>query len=73
MSGRSALERLGLERHQARVCCAFAATTSSWSSDAPAHRRRGTQLIAIAKQGRQQLEEQFAREREEARQHHHSS
>ena len=74
MSGRSALERLGLERHQARtLALRFRRHNLELVEQMRPHTGDEAQLIAIAKQGRQQLEEQFAREREEARQHRRSS
>ena len=74
MSGRSALELLGLERHQARtLALRFRRHNLELVEQMRPHTGDEAQLIAIAKQGRQQLEEQFAREREEARQHRRSS
>jgi len=70
MSGRSALEALGFERHQARtLAMRFRRHNVDLVEQMRPHSGNEAQLIAIAKQGRQQLEEQFAREREEARQH----
>lgn len=70
MSGRSALEALGFERHQARtLAMRFRRHNVELVEQMRTHSGDPDQLIAIAKQGRQQLEEQFAREREEARQH----
>ena len=70
MSGRSALERLGLERHQARtLALRFRRHNLELVEQMRPHTGDEAQLIAIAKQGRQQLEEQFAREREAANQH----
>lgn len=70
MSGRSALEALGFERHQARtLAMRFRRHNIDLVEQMRPHSGDQDQLIAIAKQGRQQLEEQFAREREEARQH----
>jgi glutathione-regulated potassium-efflux system ancillary protein KefC len=70
MSGRSALEALGFERHQARtLAMRFRRHNVELVEQMRTHSGDQDQLIAIAKQGRQQLEEQFAREREEARQH----
>mgnify|MGYP000081234791 FL=1 len=74
MSGRSALELLGLERHQARtLALRFRQHNVAQLEVMRPHFGDEAKLIAIAKQGRQQLEEQFAREREEARQHRRSS
>jgi glutathione-regulated potassium-efflux system ancillary protein KefC len=70
MSGRSALETLGLERHQARtLALRFRRHNLELVEQMRPHSGDEAQLIAIAKQGRQQLEEQFARERQEAKQH----
>jgi glutathione-regulated potassium-efflux system ancillary protein KefC len=70
MSGRSALEALGFERHQARtLAMRFRRHNVELVEQMRPHSGDQAQLIAIARQGRQQLEEQFAREREEARQH----
>lgn len=68
MSGRSVLERLGFERHQARtVALRFRQHNVELVEQMRQHFGDEAKLIAIAKQGRQQLEEQFARERDEAR------
>ncbi len=70
MSGRSALEALGLQRHQARtLALRFRQHNVELVEQMRPHSGDEAQLIAIAKQGRQQLEEQFAREREAANQH----
>lgn len=70
MSGRSALEVLGLERHQARtLALRFRRHNLALVEQMRQHFGDEQQLIAIAQQGRQQLEEQFAREREAAGRH----
>ena len=70
MSARSALELLGWEPHHARTLALrfrrhnveqLEATLPHWKDQA--------KLIAAAKQGRQQLEELFAQEREAGREH----
>ena len=67
MSARSVLEALGWERHQARTLAMRLRrhNVDQLTSMAP-HRKDEAQLIAAAKQGRQQLEELFAQERGEA-------
>jgi len=67
MSGRSALESLGWEPHHARnlALCFRRHNIEQVLSMAP-HWKDQAKLITAAKQGRQQLEEQFAQEREEA-------
>lgn len=68
MSGRSVLERLGFERHQSRtMALRFRQHNIELVEQMRPHFGDEAKLIAIAKQGRQQLEELFAREREEAR------
>ena len=68
MSARSVLELLGWQPHQARNAGAALsppqrrAAASRWRRTARTRRK----LIAAAKQGRQQLEELFAQEREQA-------
>lgn len=70
MSGRSALEGLGLPRHRARtLALRFRQHNLELVERMRPHAGDETQLIALAKQGRQQLEAQFAAEREAARQH----
>jgi len=65
MSGRSVLERLGFERHQARtVALRFRERNIAQVEGMRAHHGDEDKLIALAKQGRQQLEEQFERERQ---------
>ena len=66
MSGRSVLEALGWERHHARTLALRFRRHSveqleRWRRTSRTNRK----LIAIAKQGRRQLEELWAREREE--------
>ena len=71
MSGRSVLERLGFERHQARtLALRFRQHNIELVEQMRPHFGDEAKLIAIAKQGRQQLEEQFARERAEASERH---
>ncbi|MFT3956643.1 MAG: glutathione-regulated potassium-efflux system protein KefC [Piscinibacter sp.] len=71
MSGRSVLERLGFERHQSRtMALRFRQHNIELVEQMRQHFGDEAKLIAIAKQGRQQLEEQFARERAEARERH---
>jgi glutathione-regulated potassium-efflux system ancillary protein KefC len=67
MSARSVLEELGWERHQARnLALRFRRHNVAQVTKMAPHRKDEAKLIAAAKQGRQQLEEQFAQEREEA-------
>lgn len=67
MSARSVLEELGWERHQARnLALRFRRHNVAQVTKMAPHRNDEAKLIAAAKQGRQQLEEQFAQEREEA-------
>ncbi len=67
MSARSVLEELGWERHQARnLALRFRRHNVAQVTRMAPHRKDEAKLIAAAKQGRQQLEEQFAQEREEA-------
>ena len=69
MSARSVLEELGWERHQARtLALRFRRHNVDTLMKMAPHRKDEARLIAAARQGRQQLEEQFAREREEAAQ-----
>lgn len=68
MSGRSVLELLGWERHQARnLALRFRRHTIELLEEMAEHRQDQGKLIAIARQGRQQFEQQWAREREEGR------
>ena len=67
MSARSVLEELGWERHQARnLALRFRRHNVAQVTKMAPHRNDEAKLIAAAKQGRQQLEEQFTQEREEA-------
>ena len=67
MSARSVLEELGWEPHQARnLALRFRRHNVEQVTQLAQHRKDEAKLIAAAKQGRQQLEEQFAQEREEA-------
>ena len=67
MSARSVLEELGWEPHQARnLALRFRRHNIAQVTKMAPHRKDEAKLIAAAKQGRQQLEEQFAQEREEA-------
>lgn len=68
MSGRSVLELLGWEPHQARtLAMRFRKHSIELLEQMNLHRQDEDQLIAVAKQGRQQLEALWAKEREEAR------
>ena len=67
MSARSVLEELGWERHQARtLAMRFRRHNVDQIVQMAPHRKDEAKLIAVAKQGRQQLEELFAQERDEA-------
>jgi glutathione-regulated potassium-efflux system ancillary protein KefC len=67
MSARSVLEELGWERHQARtLALRFRRHNVAQLEQMGPHRKDEAKLIAVAKQGRQQLEELFAQERDEA-------
>ncbi|MEP7100769.1 MAG: NAD-binding protein, partial [Burkholderiales bacterium] len=67
MSARSVLEQLGWERHQARtLALRFRRHNVAQLAQMAPHRKDEAKLIAAAKQGRQQLEELFAQERDEA-------
>ena len=67
MSARSVLEQLGWERHQARtLAMRFRRHNVDQLLKMAPHRKDEAKLIAAAKQGRQQLEELFAQERDEA-------
>ncbi|HEY9064262.1 MAG TPA: glutathione-regulated potassium-efflux system protein KefC [Burkholderiaceae bacterium] len=67
MSARGVLETLGWERHHARnLALRFRRHNIAQVSKLAPHRKDEAKLIAAAKQGRQQLEEQFAQERDEA-------
>ena len=67
MSARSVLEALGWERHQARnLALRFRAHSIEMLEQMTLHSKDEAKLIAVAKQGRQQLEQLWAKEREEA-------
>jgi glutathione-regulated potassium-efflux system ancillary protein KefC len=67
MSARSALEQLGWQPHQARnLALRFRRHNVSQLAALAPHRQDEARLIAAAKQGRQQLEELFAIERQQA-------
>ena len=67
MSARSVLELMGWERHQARtLALRFRRHTIEQLERMAPHRKDEAKLIAASKQGRQQLEELLAQEREEA-------
>jgi glutathione-regulated potassium-efflux system ancillary protein KefC len=67
MSGRTVLELLGWQRHQARnLAMRFRKHSVELLEEMNLHREDEDQLIAVAKQGRQQLETLWAKEREEA-------
>jgi glutathione-regulated potassium-efflux system ancillary protein KefC len=69
MSARSVLEQLGWEPHQARtLAMRFRRHNIDQVLKMAPHRKDEAKLIAAAKQGRQQLEELFAQERQEAAQ-----
>jgi glutathione-regulated potassium-efflux system ancillary protein KefC len=66
MSARSVLEAMGWERHTARTqAWRFRQHNIALLEQMAPHRDDETRLIAIAKQGRRQLEELWARERAE--------
>ena len=67
MSARSVLEQLGWERHQARtLAMRFRRHNVAQLGKMGPHRKDEAKLIAVAKQGRQQLEALFAQARDEA-------
>ena len=67
MSARSVLEVMGWERHHARtLALRFRRHNVEQIEAMVPHRKDEAKLIAAAKQGRQQLEELFGQEREEA-------
>ena len=67
MSARSVLEQLGWERHQARtLALRFRRHNIEQLLKMAPHRKDADKVLAAAKLGRQQLEEQFAQEREQA-------
>jgi len=66
MAGRRALELLGLPAHEARqVAMRFRRHNLQLLEEMYPHYRDRARLIAVARQGREQLEEQMAREREQ--------
>jgi len=68
MSGRSVLESLGWEPHHARtLALRFRRHNVAQVISMAPHWKDEARLVTAAKQGRLQLEEQFAQEREEAR------
>jgi glutathione-regulated potassium-efflux system ancillary protein KefC len=67
MSARSVLELMGWERHQARtLALRFRRHTIEQLEQMAPHRKDEAKLIAVSKQGRQQLEELLAQERQAA-------
>ncbi|MGZ5712849.1 MAG: glutathione-regulated potassium-efflux system protein KefC [Caldimonas sp.] len=67
MTARSALEQLGWQPHQARnLALRFRRHNVAQLAAMAPHRKDEVRLIAAAKQGRQQLEELFAIERQQA-------
>jgi len=67
MSARSALETLGWQPHRARnLALRFRRHNVEQLAAIAPHRQDEARLIAAAKQGRQQLEELFALERQQA-------
>jgi glutathione-regulated potassium-efflux system ancillary protein KefC len=67
MSARSVLETLGWERHQARtLAMRFRRHNIDQLLQLAPVRKDTAKLVAAAKRGRQQLEDLFAQEREEA-------
>jgi glutathione-regulated potassium-efflux system ancillary protein KefC len=67
MTARSALELLGWQPHQARnLALRFRRHNVAQLMEMAPHRKDEARLIAVAKQGRQQLEELFALERRQA-------
>jgi glutathione-regulated potassium-efflux system ancillary protein KefC len=68
MSGRSVLETLGWEPHHARtLALRFRRHNVEQVAAMAPHWKDQARLITAAKQGRRQLEQQFAQEREEAK------
>ena len=68
MSGRSVLEVMGWERHTARTqAWRFRQHTIELLRQMAPHHADENKLISLARQGRQQLEELWSREREERR------
>ena len=69
MSARSVLEQLGWEPHQARtLALRFRRHSVELMLKMAPHRKDADKVLAAAKLGRQQLEDQFAQEREQAAQ-----
>jgi glutathione-regulated potassium-efflux system ancillary protein KefC len=69
MTARSALEQLGWQPHHARnLALRFRRLNIAQLLEMAPHRKDEARLIAVAKQGRQQLEELFALERRQAEQ-----
>ena len=69
MSARSVLEQMGWQPHQARnLALRFRRHNVAQLAEIAPHRKDEARLIAAAKQGRQQLEELFAIERQQAAQ-----
>ena len=67
MSARTALEHLGWQPHQARnLAMRFRRHNVAQLRQMAPHRKDEARLIAAARQGRQQLEELFALERQQA-------
>ena len=67
MSARSVLEQMGWQPHQARnLALRFRRHNVAQLAEIAPHRKDEARLIAAAKQGRRQLEELFAIEREQA-------
>ena len=67
MSARSVLEQMGWQPHQARnLALRFRRHNVAQLAEIAPHRQDEARLIAAAKQGRRQLEELFAIEREQA-------
>jgi len=70
MSARSVLELMGIEPHEARTSAMrFRKHNIAQVEQLFPHHRDESRLIAMIKQGRQQLEEQFAQERQLAKAH----
>lgn len=71
MSARSVLELMGFERHQARnLALRFRRHTIDMLEEMTPHLGDQNKLIAVSKKGRQQLEQQWAKERAEAATRH---
>jgi glutathione-regulated potassium-efflux system ancillary protein KefC len=67
MSARSVLETMGLQPHQARtLALRFRRHNIELLEEMAPHRNDEAKLIAVAKQGRRQLDRLWAKEREEA-------